>query len=183
MQRRQPGGQGPVRRPRDGVRGGARGSAPVRGVRDGDRSASRPAAARRAAAAGAAKRTTAPHQSGLTARATALLVVLAALALGYAYPVRIYLTQRAEIDAIHQAQLEQEHRIGELTRQAAKWHDDEYIRTQARKRFFWVYPGETPLVPIWDPTGADRDAGVTPPPPPTPDSWYGTLWSRLDAGK
>lgn len=173
-----------MRRPRDGVRGGARGTAAVRGSRDGDRSTSRPAAARRAAAGGAAKRTTAPNQSGLTARATALMVVLAALALGYAYPVRIYLTQVAEIDALKQEQIEQQHRIGELEAQAAKWHDDEYIKAQARARFYWVYPGETPLVPVWNTAAASPATAAKPPSePPASDSWYGTLWSRLDSGR
>lgn len=179
MQRRQPGGQGPVRRPRDGTRG-ARGTAGVRAAREGDRSLSRPAAARRAAAAGAAKRTTAPNPHGLTGRATALLVILAALALGYAYPVRVYLTQLAEIDALRQSQLEQQDRIAGLERQAEKWKDDEYVKAQVRRRFYWVYPGQTPLVPYWDKEGADADAGVKPPPPKQPDSWYGKLWSRLD---
>ncbi|WP_308167345.1 FtsB family cell division protein [Catellatospora tritici] len=179
MQRRQPGGHGPVRRPRDGARG-ARGSAGVRAVREGDRSLSRPAAARRAAAAGAAKRTTAPNPNGLTGRATVLLIVLAVLALGYAYPVRVYLTQLAEIDALQQSQLEQADRITGLERQAEKWKDDEYIKAQVRRRFFWVHPGQTPLVPVWDEHAADHDAGRQPTPPPQPTTWYGTVWSRLD---
>jgi cell division protein FtsB len=174
MQRRQPGGQGPVRRPR--------GTAPVRmrGSRDGERSSSRPAAARRAAAAGAAKRTTAPSQGGLTGRATVLLVVLAALALGYAYPVRVYLTQTAEIEALQRAQQDQAKHIDDLAAEAAKWQDDEYVRIQVRSRLYWVYPGETPLVPIFDPEGQARDSGTLPAPPPPPDTWYGTLWSSLD---
>jgi cell division protein FtsB len=180
MQRRQPGGQGPVRRPRDGTRG-ARGTAGARAAREGDRSASRPAAARRAAAAGAAKRTTAPNPHGLTGRATALLVILAALALGYAYPVRVYLTQLAEIEALRQSQAEQTERIEGLERQAEKWKDDEYVKAQVRRRFYWVYPGQTPLMPIWDPDRAtDKDPAAAPPPAPEPDSWYGKLWSRLD---
>lgn len=180
MQRRQPGGQGPVRRPQGGARGGARGTASVR-TREGERSLSRPAAARRAAAAGAAKRTSAPNPHGLTGRATALLVILAALALGYAYPVRVYLTQLAEIDAMRQSQLEQQDRIAGLERQAEKWKDDEYIKAQVRRRFFWVSPGQTPLIPIWDPDGrTDQDQTPKPPPPAEPDSWYGKLWTRLD---
>ncbi|GAA1626237.1 hypothetical protein GCM10009679_34100 [Saccharothrix algeriensis] len=179
MQRRQPGGQGPVRRSRDGGRG-TRGTGGTR-ARDGERSASRPAAARRAAAAGAAKRTTAPNPNGLTGRATVLLVILAALALGYAYPVRVYLTQLAEIEALRQSQLAQQERIAGLERQAEKWKDDEYIKAQVRRRFYWVYPGQTPLVPIWDPEKqTDKELGAEPAAPPPPDSWYGKLWTRLE---
>src|SRR5262245_37026001 len=96
------------------------------------RSASRPAAARRPAPQGAAKRTRAPREGGMPGRATALLVVLAALALGYAYPVREYLTQRSEIAALAQAQAEQRKRIALLEEEEAKWHDDRYREIQVR---------------------------------------------------
>jgi cell division protein FtsB len=152
----------------------------VRGGRDGDRSSSRPAAARRAAAAGAAKRTNAPGQGGLTGRATVLLLLLAILVFGYAIPIRLYLTQVAEIDNLRRSQEAQRAHIGELEQTAEKWRDPEYVRIQVRKRFFYVSPGETPLIPIWDPDGPARDNGTLPTGQPTPDSWYGTLWSSLD---
>ncbi|MFD0594529.1 hypothetical protein ACFQZ4_20605 [Catellatospora coxensis] len=42
-------------------------------------------------------------------------------------------------------------------------------------------PGQTPLIPIWDPDGkTDQDQTPKPPPPAEPDSWYGKLWTRLD---
>jgi cell division protein FtsB len=109
-------------------------------------------------------------------RATALLVVLAALALGYAYPVREYLTQRSEIAALAQAQAEQRKRITLLEEEEAKWHDDRYREIQVRSRLYWVRKGEIPLIPIWE---DEVDTG-RPPPPPPPKNWIDSLWSTLD---
>jgi cell division protein FtsB len=170
QQRRQPGGQGPLRGSRPGSRGGG-----VLGK--ADRSGARPATARRPAAQGAAKRTRAPGEHGLTGRAIAFLVVLAALALGYAYPVRVYLTQVAEIEATTEAQQEQRQRIEALEEEAAKWDDAQYVQIQLRKRFFWVKKGEIPLIPVWEGT---LDTGK-PPAESKPTNWYETLWSSVDA--
>ncbi len=141
------------------------------------RSSARPAAARRPAAAGAAKRLRAPGQGGLSGRALAFLLVLAALSLSYAIPVRIYLTQLAEIDSMSQAQEDQRRHIESLEEQAAKWNDEEYVRIQVRKRLYWVQRGEIPLIPIW---GDTVDTGK-PPAKPAPTTWYETLMSSVDA--
>ena len=72
---------------------------------------------------------------------------------------------------------------GELSEEAALWQDPEYIKIQAKQRFYMVLPGEVPLVVLTDPEGAARDAGV--PPAETssapPNPWYDTLWSSLQA--
>ncbi|HEY8532733.1 MAG TPA: septum formation initiator family protein [Micromonospora sp.] len=185
-QRRMPSGQGPSRRSgigRDGPRTplayhSARPD--LRGV--SARSARRPAAARRAAAGGAAKRTSAPRPRRFTGRAVILGAVLITLALGYTYPVRLYLSQQAEIAALEAAQEAQRRRIGELTEEAAKWKDDEYVRIQARKRFYMVYPGEVPLLVLTDSDEAAGDGGMTPDSrTQPPDPWYETLWSSIQA--
>jgi cell division protein FtsB len=155
------------------VRGGRRTS----DRRTDPRSGSHPPAARRPAVPGAAKRLKAEAQGGLSTRAIALLVVLAALALGYAYPVRVYLTQVGEIDAMRQAQQAQRARIDSLEEEAAKWDDPEYVRIQVRKRLYWVQRGEIPLIPIW---GDTVDTGK-PPNKPKPNTWYETLLSSVDA--
>jgi cell division protein FtsB len=166
-QRQSPAGQMPSRRSQRRGQGTPR------------RSANRPAAGRRAPA----RRTTAPQPRRLTGRATVLLAVLIALALGYTYPVRVYLTQQSDIARMEQAQADQRKRIGELTEQAALWQDPEYIKIQARKRFFMVYPGEVPLVVLDDPEGAARDAGADPGAgnKQPADPWYDTLWSSIQA--
>jgi cell division protein FtsB len=169
-QRRTPSGQGPARRygARDPGRGG--------------RSAARPATARRAAAAGSAARTTAKGQGRLTGRATILLVVLVALALAYVYPLRVFFSQQDEIDSLQAAQARQREHIGDLRLTAQKWNDPEYVRIQARQRLYYVRPGEVPLVPIWDPAGAAREADADPAATRQSDRpWYETLWASIGA--
>jgi cell division protein FtsB len=199
-QRRTPSGQRPARRPAaPGRRGGARTGVRDAGARgesrgasartgtargtDAPRSASRPAAARRAAAGGAAKRTSAPQPKRFTGRATALIAVLIALALAYTYPVRIYLNQQSEIARTEAAVRAQANHIDELSQQAAKWQDDEYVRIQARERFYMVYPGEAPLVVLSGSDGAARAAGAPAPggKDQNPNPWYDTLWSSIQA--
>jgi cell division protein FtsB len=200
-QRRTPSGQGPARRAgqtRAGNRAtgrtttrepGARtelrtGRTPARNntgrVAPVARSGSRPAAARRAATGGAAKRTAAPQPRRFTGRATVLLAVLAVLALGYTYPIRVYLAQESQIAETKAAIAAQQAEIADKSELVAKWQDDEYVIKEARERFYYVRPGEVPLVVIHDEAGAARDAG-TPQAPPQPAPWYGTLWSSIAA--
>lgn len=112
-----------------------------------------------------------------------LVAVLVALALAYTYPVRLYLSQQAEIADIEAAQAAQQEYIDGLSEQAELWKDPEYVKTQARKRFYMVTPGEVPLVVLSDPEGAARDAGVDPGAGQTenPNSWYDTLWASIQA--
>ncbi|HEX5595871.1 MAG TPA: septum formation initiator family protein [Micromonosporaceae bacterium] len=195
-QRRTPSGQGPARRPSGRARGSTRTGRPDLSVRavprqapssarraDSLRSANRPAAARRAAAGGAAARTTAPQPRRLTGRATTLAAVLVALALAYTYPVRDYLAQQSEIARMEAAQAAQRAHIEKLSEQAELWKDQEYIKIQARQRFYMVKPGEKPLIVLFDPEGAARDAGVDPRAAKNQNSepWYGTLWSSIEA--
>ncbi|GIF53111.1 cell division protein FtsB [Asanoa ferruginea] len=190
-QRRMPSGQGPSRRSSSnagrasGRSAVARSSAREAVVATTPRSANRPAAARRtgAGATAAARRTAAPQPRRLTGRATVLVAVLIALALAYTYPIRVYLNQQSDIAEMESAQAVQREKIKELQDQAALWKDPNYIKTQARSRFFMVLPGEELLILLSDPDGAARDAGLPPPgaTPPEPDPWYDTLWSSIGA--
>ncbi|MFB9362559.1 FtsB family cell division protein [Actinoplanes nipponensis] len=198
-QRRTPSGQGPSRRPtgaagRPGSRTAARPTRtrdtaatrieprrlPATRTTSGIRSGNRPAAARRAAAAGATKRTVATRPKAFTGRATVLIVVLVALALAYTYPVRVYLAQESQIAQMQADQAAQQARIAGLTEEVLKWQDDEYIRTQARDRLFYVRPGEVPLLVLNDPAGAARDAGQATA-ADAPNRWYDTLWGSVAA--
>ncbi len=148
-----------------------------RGV-DTGRSPGRPAARRGGAGGGAAKRIRAPQPRRLTGRATVLAGVLIVLLFAYAYPVRIYLSQQAEIAELEQQQAEQRRRIESLAERREKWNDPEYVRAQARSRLQYVLPGEVPLVVLHDKAagtpGGDPAAGRAAAPP-----WYGQLWSSV----
>ncbi|WP_018721157.1 FtsB family cell division protein [Salinispora fenicalii] len=199
QQRRTPGGQRPARRPGQAGRSG--GARPVRagGVRgesratasrasgagrgaDAARSANRPGA-RRSAPGGAVKRLSAPRPRRGTGRATVLVAVLIALALGYTYPVRVYLDQQADIVRMEAAQAAQRAEIERLTAEAAKWQDAKYIEAEARERFFMGREGEQLLIVLPNPPGEAEAAGQ----PAGPDGragtdrWYDTLWSSVTA--
>ncbi|GFJ78810.1 hypothetical protein Phou_029900 [Phytohabitans houttuyneae] len=171
-----PGTAQPGRAPADRTPGGPGAEAKDSG--DTGRSANRPAARR-----APVRRTNAPQPRRFTGRATVLLVVLIALALGYTYPVRVYLTQQSDIARMEQAQADQRQRISDLSEQAALWRDPKYIEIQARKRFYMVKPGEVPLVVLTGAPGAANESGA---PPQEGESqpanpWYDTLWSSIQA--
>ena len=158
---------------------GARGSN-VRG-----RTPTRPEPPKRAAGTGAvgtAKRLRAPEPRRFTGRAMVLSLVMLGLLLAYAYPVRVYLTQQAEIAALEDSQADQSQRIDQLNIQAAKWNDPEYIKSQARKRLHMVLPGEKQYVVV-DPSAGQADAAGAPGPNGAngPKPWYGKLWSSVEA--
>lgn len=195
-QRRMPSGQRPTRRMGGAGRSASRSAGRAAAGRAEPRARSaetprqterRKPTARRGPGTGArsggnAKRTRAPQPRRLTGRATILLIVLISLALGYTYPIRVYLSQQSDIAATQAALRDQKARIAALREEAAKWQDDEYVRIQARSRLYYARPGELLLIPWWDADGAARDAGRTPPkPPPPPSPWYDTLWSSVEA--
>ncbi len=172
----------PSRRPRSGrtAHSGRTGAdlKRTRAAPDPTRSAARPASARRAAA----KRTRAPQPGGrFTGRAATLILVLVALLLAYAYPMRIYLTQQAQIAALESSQDAQRARIQEKQTQVAKWDDKDYIIAMAHKRLQMVLPGDRAYVtgpgPSTPDPAADPNAGQA----INTGPWYGKLWSSVQA--
>ncbi|GGK14676.1 hypothetical protein GCM10010124_04060 [Pilimelia terevasa] len=187
MQRRQPSGPAAARRSSPGRGGaaragrhGARGAARERDARPEARRAStaRPAGPRRATAARpGTTRTTAGRPRRLTGRAGVLLVLLLALALGYTYPVRQLLNQKAEIARLEAANAAKRENISALRERDLLWSDDAYVVNQARRRFYMVLPGERAYVVF------DRGEVPTPGPGrrPAPPSWSDKLWSSVTA--
>ena len=113
----------------------------------------------------------------MSGRAVVVGFVLVTLALAYAYPVRAYLAQRAEINRLNAAQNVQWQRIEELTEQLSKWEDDEYVIRQIRRRLHYVRPGETAYIIVDSPGsgsgGSGQSSNVGP--------WFSQLWSNLQA--
>lgn len=167
-------GTDPARRRNDARREPARG--------DGGRSASRPAASRRPALGGRAQRTRAPRPRRFTGRAAVLALIVAALVLAYAYPVRTYLTQNAEVNRLKAQLSAQQTRIEGLSDRSRKWDDPAYVAQQARERLHMVRPGDTAIV-----IGDAPAAGTTDPFAPDrgratgSGSWYAKLWSSTRA--
>ncbi len=146
------------------------------------RSASRPAAARRSVPPGSARRAPLPIRKRFTGRAVVLGLLFIALMLAYAYPVRIYLTQNAEMSRLSGHLEVQRHRIDTLAAQNKKWEDPAYFAQQARERLQLVLPGDT-AYRVADPTRTDeamadqaKRGRAT-----SEGSWYGKLWSSTQA--
>lgn len=125
----------------------------------------------------AAKRIRAPRPRQLSGRTTALTVVLVALIVAYAFPMRVYLGQQAEINRLVAAQEQQRQRIAALTESLSKWEDDDYVIAQARWRLKYVRPGEVAYIVLDDQApgaaGGSGAAGVGP--------WYRQIWSNIQA--
>ena len=81
-----------------------------------------------------------------TKRAAVLAVVVCALALTVAVPLRNYVTQRQELAAVTEQQQALAAEVDELTRQRDRLADPAEIAAQARSRLGYVMPGEVPYV-------------------------------------
>ncbi len=112
-------------------------------------------------------------------RAAVLAVVLCALALTVAVPLRNYVAQRQELAAVTEQQRVLAAEVDQLTRQRAQLADPAEVAAQARSRLGYVLPGDVPYVvqlPI-DPDGArDRGAGNGAP-------WFRVLWREVAEGR
>lgn len=159
-------------------------SAAVRPLAPASPAAARPAARRvTGGRAGETTRTSVPRPPGrITGRAAVLAVVLVALALSYVFPLRVYLAQQAEISQLRAAQDAQRAHIAELAEQAALWRDEDYIRSQARRRFHYGEPGEILMITVWEEeVGSAAGGPDTEEAPDQTGPWWDTLWSSIEA--
>ena len=114
--------------------------------------------------------------AGLTTRAAVLGLVLCALVLSAALPLREFLSQRARISQMEQDQAAQRTRVTALEEQRRLLDDPAYVASLARERLHFVRPGETTYVVIApeveeEPAPASQRpdaAGMQPP-------WYSQL--------
>lgn len=114
----------------------------------------------------------------MSGRTAVIALVLSVLALSYAYPVRTYLEQRAEINRLRDSQGAQAERITELEEERAKWDDPAYVKAQARERLLLVEPGEELIIIVDDdPEPDDSDNG---PSKSSKDPWFDDLWESFD---
>lgn len=118
------------------------------------------------------------HALGVTSprRAAILAVVVCAMALTVAVPLRNYVSQRSELATVHEQQQILADQVAELERRRALLADPRHIEAQARERLRYVRPGETPYVV------------QLPAPPPSPGTsgdansegpWLTRLWESI----
>ncbi len=133
------------------------------------------------AAADRTRRVPVPPEAGRRpGRSTGRLVILAVLVggllLSAALPLREYLAQRGEIQAVQAEQAEQRARVAALTAERARLQDPAYVAAEARRRLNFVLPGETAYVliePSAAPGARDAVGGDSP--------WYTQLWGTARA--
>jgi len=83
----------------------------------------------------------APRTTRLTGRAAVLAVVICAIALSLAYPVREYVTQRRQIDSLVAQQQVMQAQVKSLQAQQAKLSSPAYIEQLARQELDMCFPG------------------------------------------
>ncbi|SEG46303.1 Septum formation initiator [Thermomonospora echinospora] len=118
-----------------------------------------------------------PGGGHLTGRAAILALVVCAIALTLAYPVREYIAQRQEIAELrHQERLAQQ-QVERLQRHQKRLADESYIKQEARRRLHYCMPGEKCFVVLDGGGGDDRpqQPGARQRPP-----WYQTLWRSVE---
>lgn len=116
------------------------------------------------------------RRSRLTGRAALLAMVLCTLIVALAYPMRQYVSQRAEIADLEREKQRAGERVEQLRDLKARWQDDAYAEQQIRQRLHYVLPGETGFIVI-DPDAAKQsraDLGAADRP------WYSNVWDGVD---
>ncbi|MET9505969.1 septum formation initiator family protein [Streptomyces sp. NPDC006622] len=116
------------------------------------------------------------RRSRLTGRAALLALVLCTLIVALAYPMRQYVSQRAEMADVQREREQARERVEELRDLKARWQDDAYAEQQIRLRLHYVMPGETGFIVI-DPDAAEQsraDQGAADRP------WYSNVWDAVD---
>jgi cell division protein FtsB len=114
-----------------------------------------------------------------TSRAAVLAVVLCAIALSLAYPIREYIAERRQID---QLQTLNDQLAGQVTRlqgQQQAYTSPAYIEQQARDQLHLCFPSQKCYIVI-SPGRPHGKAGHGQPGTP----WYGVLWKSVrEAGR
>ncbi|MDX3115982.1 septum formation initiator family protein [Streptomyces rishiriensis] len=117
------------------------------------------------------------RRSRLTGRAALLALVLCTLIVALAYPMRQYVSQRAEVADLEREKQQASERVQQLRDLKARWQDDAYAEQQIRQRLHYVLPGETGYIVV-DPDAARQsraDLGAADRP------WYSNVWDGVDS--
>jgi cell division protein FtsL len=135
----------------------------------------RPGQERRAPQPDAGPRPAQAERSRLTSRAAVLAVVLCAIALSLAYPVREYIAQRRQIDQLEVQRQAIALELGRLEQQQKLLSSQAYVQQQAEDELHMCPPAKKCYVIINLPPPAGKAAASQAPGTP----WYERLWSSV----
>jgi cell division protein FtsL len=118
----------------------------------------------------------AASRAHLTTRAAILAIVVCAIALSLAYPVREYVNQRRQIDALVAQQQTMLAQVKNLQAQQRRLSSPAYIEQLARQELNMCFPGTRCYIV----EGRQRRSGTaTQPAKPGPAPWYDKLWHSV----
>jgi cell division protein FtsB len=104
-----------------------------------------------------------------------LAVVICAIVLSLAYPVREYVTQRRQIDQLVAQQQVTLAQVKSLEAKQAKLSSDKYIEQLARQELDMCFPGAQCYVV----EGGQSTISTARPARPGPAPWYAKLWQSV----
>ena len=111
----------------------------------------------------------------LTGRAALLAVVICAIALSLAYPVREYIAQRQQIDQLLAQQQAISEQVKALQGENVQLSQTWYVEQEARDQLHMCFPQEQCYEVI---TGQPAKASVVTP-RAAADPWYAKLWDSV----
>jgi cell division protein FtsL len=112
----------------------------------------------------------------LTSRAAVLAVVICAIVLSLAYPVREYLAQRQQIGQLVAQQQAMQAEVKDLEAQQVKLSERSYIEQLARQELDMCFPGAQCYIV----EGGQSLISGAELPRTGPASWYAKLWQSVE---
>jgi cell division protein FtsL len=117
----------------------------------------------------------APRATRLTGRAAVLAVVLCAIALSLAYPVREYIAQRQQIDYMVAQQQTMLAQVKSLEAQQARLSNQKYIEQLAQQELDMCFPGTQCYIV----EGSQPSTSTARAQKPGPAPWYSKQWQSV----
>jgi hypothetical protein len=102
--------------------------------------------------------------------------ILVVLGLGMAVPMRSWLAQQAELDALRVEVEQAREQVADLEVQQRRWEDPAFIAAQARERLMLIFPGEIGYVAI-DTTAPSQDPVLAE--EVVDQAWFERLWTQV----
>ncbi|MGO8957709.1 MAG: FtsB family cell division protein [Streptosporangiaceae bacterium] len=114
-----------------------------------------------------------------TSRAAVLVIVLCAIALSLAYPVREYIAERRQIDQLVAQNAQLAIAVGKDRAEQRALASSSYVEQQARDKLHMCFPDQTCYVVITPVRRHGRTATAQ-----SGSPWYGRLWDSVrEAGR
>ncbi|GAA0383672.1 septation ring formation regulator EzrA [Acrocarpospora corrugata] len=114
----------------------------------------------------------------LTGRAAILAVVVCAIAMSLAYPVREFIAQRRQIAQLEQQQAKALGDLRQLEEQRKRLEDPDYVKRQAKEKLHFCEPGAKCYGVLNDAGKTQAKAGKQ---AEGKAPWYLALWESVEA--